>query len=142
MQGFNYWERLKALRLYSVQRRRERYIIMYVFKILHGLVPNCGLTFQENARTGIRAIVPKLKVGLSSHVKKLRSNSFSHIAPMLYNILPTDMRRIYIADDPFKMFKLDLDLLLSTVLDEPTVSGLARNAKTNSLLHQMPSYIV
>ena len=116
-------------------------MIMYVFKILHGLVPNCGLTFQENARTGIRAIVPKLKLGLSSHVKKLRSNSFCHVAPMLYNILPNDMRRIYTTNDPFKSFKYDLDTLLSTVRDEPTVSGLTRSAKSNSVLHQMPSYI-
>ena len=141
MDGLNYWERLDSLRLYSVQRRRERYVIMYVFKILHGLVPNCGLTFQENARTGIRA-VPKLNVGLSSHVKKLRSNSFNYVAPMLYNILPNDMRKIYIANEPFKLFKQDLDTLLSTVRDEPTVSGLTRSAKSNSLLHQMPSYIV
>ena len=58
MNGLNYWERLKSLRLYSVQRRRERYVILYVFKILHGLVPNCGLLFQENSRTGLHAVVP------------------------------------------------------------------------------------
>ena len=33
-------ERLKALKLYSLQRRRERYIIIYMFKIKIGLVPN------------------------------------------------------------------------------------------------------
>ena len=95
MKGLNYWERLVSLRLYSVQRRRERYMIMYIFKILHGIVPNCGISFQENPRTGIRTIVPKLKSGLSSHLKKLKCNSFNHVAPMLYNIFPVDMRRVY-----------------------------------------------
>ena len=142
MKGLNYWERLVSLRLYSVQRRRERYIIMYVFKILHGIVPNCGISFHENPRTGIRAIVPKLKPGLSSHLKNLKCNSFNHVAPMLYNILPVDMRRMYTTNDPLVTFKFDLDTMLSTIPDEPTVSGLTRNAKTNSLLHQMPSYIV
>ena len=37
-----YPERLKALKIYSLQRRRERYIIMYMFKIKLGLVPNPG----------------------------------------------------------------------------------------------------
>lgn len=38
--SINYWERLKHLRLYSLQRRRERYIAIYVWKILEGMVPN------------------------------------------------------------------------------------------------------
>ena len=35
----DYWERLKILNLYSLQRRRERYIIIYNWKVLEGLVP-------------------------------------------------------------------------------------------------------
>ena len=34
MQGLSYPERLAVLKLYSLQRRRERYIIIYVWKIL------------------------------------------------------------------------------------------------------------
>ena len=34
------YERLKALKLYSLQRRREKYCIIYVWKVLEGLVPN------------------------------------------------------------------------------------------------------
>ena len=40
MAGLSYTERLTVLKLYSLQRRRERYIIIYVWKILEGLVPN------------------------------------------------------------------------------------------------------
>ena len=40
MAGLSYTERLTVLNLYSLQRRRERYIIIYVRKILEGLVPN------------------------------------------------------------------------------------------------------
>ena len=38
MAGLSYTERLTVLKLYSLQRRRERYIIIYVWKILEGLV--------------------------------------------------------------------------------------------------------
>ena len=141
-EGMNYWDRLKHLRLYSVQRRRERYLIMYVFKIIHGLVPNCGLSFHENPRTGIHAIVPKLNPTSSSQVKSMRSNSFNFVAPTLFNLLPTTMRRVYDVRNPFDKFKSDLDTLLSDIPDEPTVNGLTRNVRSNSLIHQMTSNFV
>ena len=40
MEGLSYPERLTVLKLYSLQRRRETYIMIYVWKILEGLVPN------------------------------------------------------------------------------------------------------
>ena len=40
MQSLEYSERLVSLMLYSLQRRRERYCIIYVWKIIEGLVPN------------------------------------------------------------------------------------------------------
>ena len=36
----DYKDRLSALRLYSLQRRRERYLMIYVWKILEGHVMN------------------------------------------------------------------------------------------------------
>ena len=36
--SFSYQERLSNLKIYSLQRRRERYIIIYVWKILENLV--------------------------------------------------------------------------------------------------------
>ena len=47
----DYWDRLKALNLYSLQRRRERYQLIYMWKIINSKVPNdCGIneaTFVE-----------------------------------------------------------------------------------------------
>ena len=40
MAGLSYTERLTVLKLYSLQRRKGIYIIIYVWKILEGLVPN------------------------------------------------------------------------------------------------------
>jgi hypothetical protein len=49
----NYWQRLSKLRMDSQQRRIERYRIIYTWKILEGVVPNCGITeMEENSRLG------------------------------------------------------------------------------------------
>ena len=40
MQSLEYSKQLVSLKLYSLQRRRERYCIIYVWKIIEGLVPN------------------------------------------------------------------------------------------------------
>ena len=34
----NYWQRLKELKIYSLERRRERYMILFMYKILLGAV--------------------------------------------------------------------------------------------------------
>ena len=39
-QSLEYSERLVSLKLYSLQRRRKRCCIIYVWKIIEGLVPN------------------------------------------------------------------------------------------------------
>ena len=58
MKGLSYPERLTALKLYSLQRRREKYIIICVWKILEGLVPKlfppiCTKTSDRRGRTCI-----------------------------------------------------------------------------------------
>ena len=42
--ALSYWEQLKTLKMYSLQRRRERYRIIYVWSILEGIVPNFSHT--------------------------------------------------------------------------------------------------
>ena len=51
--------RLKFLNLPSLQRRRERYIIINTWKILHKKAPNdIKMVFYESDRLGVRAKVP------------------------------------------------------------------------------------
>ena len=40
LQHLNYWQRLDHLKLYSLERRRERYLVLYIYKIINKLVPN------------------------------------------------------------------------------------------------------
>ena len=38
----DYWDRLAHYKLYSLQRRRERYMLLYTWKVIHRLYPNPG----------------------------------------------------------------------------------------------------
>ena len=44
MQGLNYWEQLGELKLYSLEHRQERYVAIYIWRILEGHVPNFDMT--------------------------------------------------------------------------------------------------
>ena len=47
--GLNYWDQLNRINMISIQRRLERYRIIYSWKILENLVPNCGLEVVVNS---------------------------------------------------------------------------------------------
>ena len=51
VQRLNYWESLHELKLYSLQRRRERYIIIYIWKIKQHMVPNIEGTMGHKIKT-------------------------------------------------------------------------------------------
>ena len=51
VQHLNYWERLHELKLYSLHRRRERYIIIYIWKITQHMVPNIDGTIGHTIKT-------------------------------------------------------------------------------------------
>ncbi len=57
-----YWERLRASGLSSMERQQDRYMILYIFKILKGLVPNCGITLdpRQETRRGLLVTIPPL----------------------------------------------------------------------------------
>ena len=88
-QNLNYWERLKFLHLPSLQRRRERYIIINTWKILQKKAPNdINMVFYESDRLGVRVKVPPRVKGCPSAISSIYEHSFSVKAAKLWNILP------------------------------------------------------
>jgi len=87
----DYWERLTKLKLYSMQRRRERYMIMYMYSIHRGLVPDLGFIGDYNPRTKTKYFA-KYNHKASASAKAIRYSIFFTRGPVLYNPLPTDMR--------------------------------------------------
>ena len=140
LKGMNYWERLERLAMNSEQRRLERYQIIYVWKVIHGLVPNCGIKWTEcEERRGrlceIRPIRGK------SFVQNLRRQSFQVAGPKLWNCLPKNVRNFRGTQIDFKE---TLDRFLSKVPDEPKADGLIPGAvdelsgkQTNTLIYQV-----
>ena len=116
----NYWERLKVMKMYSQQRRLERYRIIYSWKILEGLAPNCGLEVVQNDRRGRELKIPPLK-GKTS-VRSLREQSFQVNGPRLFNSIPKQVRNM--TKVPVDEFKAKLDKFLEKITDQPNVDGL------------------
>ena len=115
----NYWERLKTLKLYSQQRRMERYRILYAWKILEGISPNCGLEVQTSERRGREIRVPAIKG--KGKFSTLREASFQVHGATLFNSLPKSIRNI--SKLSVGEFKLKLDIYLQTIPDEPILPG-------------------
>ena len=77
MSEFDYWERLERLKLLSLQRRRERYAIIHVWKMLNDKAPNSiGLEPYTSPRLGIRVTVPKFNYKAQKLYSTAYDNSF------------------------------------------------------------------
>ena len=127
----NYWDRLQYLQLMSLQRRRERYVILHMWKILNDITSNdLNITFHENRRFGIMAYVPPLNTSSSLKSKTLHDSSFSVMGPRLWNVVPKDIK----SHQSLITFKCHLDIFLTeTFPDRPPVSGYTTQ-NNNSIL--------
>ena len=139
MRDLNYWERLAKLKLYSMERRRDRYMIIYIYKIINNLVPNISndnhrISTREHPRRGKLCEVPSYNTRAMAYVRTIREGSFSVHAPRLFNILPKDIRAHSGSTDSFKR---RLDEFLRTVPDRPTLPHYYQSAQSNSLLDQV-----
>ena len=136
LSDFGYWERLEMLGLYSIQRRIERYAIIYIKKLQLGLIGDTyGLKFETKfERHGIKCIPKESIIGKKEG--RLRERSLFIRGPSLFNILPKDLRETncFTGQDPIKSFKITLDQFLKGIPDKPFTQGRPRAAKNNSLL--------
>ena len=136
MKELDYWDRLRELQMYSQERRRERYMIIFLWKISQGLVRGYDVTFCNSERRGRTILANKIVKSSPASVRKARECSLGVKGAQLFNILPVTLRNLN--SDSVETFKNNLDSFLRLVPDQPTVSGMSRAAETNSLLHQIP----
>ena len=114
----------------SLQRRRERIIILHMWKILNKSTSN-DLNIQFNQRNclGIQAIVPPIRKKSSQAFQTLYENSFSVKVSKLWNSIPYDLTGIKTLDD----FKSKLTKFLLLIPDKPPIRGYT-SPNSNSIL--------
>ena len=81
----SYWENLRIAKMYSIQRRHERYKILYIWKIINGLCPNYGLKWSTNKRRGTLVDIPVLNSYVPNSVKTIRDQSLTVHGGKLFN---------------------------------------------------------
>ena len=131
--GYNdmsYWDGLHRLELMSLQRRRERYIIITMFKLLQNLMPNdINITFTSSERRGIRAVVPPLNKSATMKAQSKYDDSFAVMGPKLWNCIPAATTR----ETKLSSFKTSLGKFLKQLPDNPPTPGYT-SINTNSIL--------
>ena len=138
----DYWQRLKHLQLYSLQRRREQYDIIYIWKIIEGKVPNISdesnrqIATYAHVRHGRKCVIPQPLCYARMQVKTLVNSSFVVRAAKMFNALPKHLRDISKCD--IDSFKNKLDRYIRTLPDKPALPGYPTVTQSNSLLHVIP----
>ena len=136
LDGLDYWERLVKLQMYSQERRRERYEIIYIWKVSQHKVQGYTLPFRQSPRLGRVVELPPIARGCPGAVQQAYEGSLRVKGAKLFNLLPAELRNMdgVMVDT----YKAGLDAWLGTVPDQPTIPGRQRAATTNSLLDQVP----
>ena len=88
----NYWDKLSALRVYSQERRRERYQICFLWKLSQGLVEGYSISWQWSDRRGRLAVPANIPRKAPAKVRAAREKSLSVHGAHLFNLLPQSLR--------------------------------------------------
>ena len=140
MEDVPYSERLKKLKMYSQERRRDRYMCILIWKVYMGLISGYKLKFKgEGTRRGRECEVAEIVGAAPIAVRRARENSLSVKGAKMFNLLPAHIRNIN--GQKVDQFKRKLDTFLQLIPDQPTLPGEGRAAETNCLLHQIPMAI-
>ena len=92
MTNKDYWDRLTELKLYSQERRRERYAIIFLWKISQGLVAGYNIPFTNSARRGRLAVTKAVNWHRPVSVRRAMEASLAVKGANLFNLLPQYIR--------------------------------------------------
>ena len=147
MENKNYHQRLKELKLYSLERRRERYLIIYAWEQIEGKRENIlnirsrkigrrRKTLQDHIPWAING----LKLKKSDRTKIF--NSTKNKMCRLFNCLPADISNI--SGVTTETFKNHLDRWLQRVPDTPKIDDYYKLVakESNSIIHQAATLLV
>ena len=91
----DYWKKLSFFKMYSQERRRERYMVIFLWKISQGLVHGYTVNFTGiHGRRGRTAIPRDIVSTSSASVKRARESSIGVKGVNIFNLLPASVRNL------------------------------------------------
>ena len=138
MQSLGYSERLVYLKIYSLQIRRDRYCIIYVWKIIEGLVPNFSkpIVCSYSERRGRSCIISHVNVG---RLGSLAYNSFRLRVIRFFNAMPKYIRCI--SSCSVVSFKSKLDFYLKNIINLPGMPGFSNSLDAGDILQSVRTWL-
>ncbi|CAL4095372.1 unnamed protein product [Meganyctiphanes norvegica] len=141
LENLNYHQRLKKLKLYSLERRRERYMIINAWQQIEEISENVlGLKARRLGRSR-RLVSTMIPLGINGKRIKDRDRTLIHNSTAkkmerIFNVIPPDLRNI--TGVKTETFKRHLDVWLQMVPDTPKIDdyGATVAAESNSIFHQ------
>ena len=130
MSKLTYWQRLETLQILSLQRRRERYMIIHMWKIINGISPNdISIRTKIHSRLGIKIEIPPLNKKATRTALTAYENSFAIHGAKLWNILPPEVNQKM----TLMPFKTALGKFMETIPDQPPTVGYS-TVNSNSMI--------
>ena len=141
----NYHTALEQLNLYSLERRRQRYLAIQIWKILEGLAPNLneinGIKQQHGIshRRGRECHIFNL-TQTPSHLQAIRKQTLRCAGVKIFNELPKEIRNI--TNTSVNVFKGNLDRYMQSTADTPYLRNAhaRQNFTLNPIPHSPPPY--
>jgi len=136
----NYHEALKELKLYSLQRRRERYTLLQIWKMLEGHTANLNNTPNSSLQIarriedrGGRTLKTLNLTTTPGYLQKVKQQTVKVHGAKLFNSLPMSLRNT--TNSTVEQFKHKLDKFLTTIEDLPLLQSGAHNGRANGSNH-------
>ena len=117
VQHLNYWERQHELKLYSLQRCRERYIIIYIWKITQHMVSNIDGTIGHTIKTRkhprhITQCVIQYPTNRNP-AQSLQWNAITVFGHRLYNSLPKYLKVLKLKNSNLSLTSFSAPFMIS-----------------------------
>merc|ERR1712055_1171540 len=133
----DYHERLKKLKLYSLERRRERYLIINAWQQIEGITEN--ISELKARRIGRSRRIKTSAIPLVINGKRIKErnrtlihNSTTRKMERLFNVLPQSL--INITDTTTETFKRHLDKWLEVYLTHPRLMDMGQVLLQNQIV--------
>ena len=123
LESYNYWERLKIMGISSIQRRFQRYKVIYMWKVVSGLTHNFGVSWHNHPHWGLLINIKKpVFHSINAGVYQAWRQSLAVEGALLFNCMPSHVRNY--PGKTINGFKMTLDQVLEKIPDCPPSQGL------------------